>query len=241
MGSLSAAELLTLWEQGLSQPDYQRALLLLAAAYPEEGWPQLARLSLGQRDGLLLNLREQLFGPRIVSVATCPHCGDRLELVFTAADVRQPAADLPLTVETAGYRVDFRLPNSEDLAAIASQVDLTAATRQLRQRCLQSAHYQAQPVPTTDLPQSVTAAILAQMEAADPQADIRLALDCPACAHHWQLVFDVVSFFWAELTVWAKRLLQEIHLIATAYGWPEADILALSSQRRQLYLEMIYG
>jgi hypothetical protein len=44
---------------------------------------------------------------------------------------------------------------------------------------------------------------------------------------------------WAEIEVRAKRLLLEVHLLATAYGWSEAEILSLNAQRREFYLEMV--
>ncbi len=52
-------------------------------------------------------------------------------------------------------------------------------------------------------------------------------------------MFDVVSFFWSEICVQAKRLLREVHTLARAYGWREADILNMSTARRQFYLEMV--
>ena len=77
------------------------------------------------------------------------------------------------------------------------------------------------------------------MAQADPQADVQLALSCPACSHQWQSVFDIVSFFWSEMNAWAYRILREVHILASAYGWREADILAMSPYRRQLYLKMV--
>jgi hypothetical protein len=77
------------------------------------------------------------------------------------------------------------------------------------------------------------------MAACDPQAEVLLDLNCPACGHGWQALFDVVAFFWAELAAQAKRLLREVHTLARAYGWREADILGMSARRRQFYLEMV--
>ena len=37
----------------------------------------------------------------------------------------------------------------------------------------------------------------------------------------------------------AKRLIGEVAELAQAYGWSEADILAMGSSRRKLYLEEI--
>jgi hypothetical protein len=73
----------------------------------------------------------------------------------------------------------------------------------------------------------------------DPQADIQIALTCPACLHQWSAAFDIASHLWIEVNSWAMRILDEVHRLASAYGWSEADILELSPMRRQLYLGMI--
>jgi hypothetical protein len=64
-------------------------------------------------------------------------------------------------------------------------------------------------------------------------------LTCPQCAHQWQAPLDIVSFLWSEVHAWAIRLLREIHELASAYGWSEAEILALSPWRRRAYLELV--
>ena len=76
--------------------------------------------------------------------------------------------------------------------------------------------------------------LAAQMEECDPLAEIRIDLDCPACGYHWQILFDIASYFWTEISAQAKRLLRDVHTLARAYGWREADILAMSGVRRQL-------
>jgi hypothetical protein len=76
---------------------------------------------------------------------------------------------------------------------------------------------------------------------ADPQADIELALACPACGQVSRHEFDVLAFFWSELQAWARNLLLEVHALAQAYGWTEPQVLALSPRRRRLYLEILRG
>ncbi len=52
-------------------------------------------------------------------------------------------------------------------------------------------------------------------------------------------VRDIASFLWKALHAWAKLMLGDVHELARAYGWTEADILALPSPtRRQIYLEL---
>jgi hypothetical protein len=79
------------------------------------------------------------------------------------------------------------------------------------------------------------------MAEVDQAGDFQLSLRCPACEHAWLAAFDIGGYFWAEVHAWATRLLQEIHELASAYGWCETDILALSTPRRQAYLELIRG
>ncbi len=78
------------------------------------------------------------------------------------------------------------------------------------------------------------------MAQADPLAETRLALECPSCAHAWEESFDIAGFLWEEIEARARRIVFDVHALASAYGWTEAQILALSavSRRRALYLEM---
>lgn len=243
MRSPSTADLLTCWERGLSQSLVHRAVNLLVLACPEMTIEQAAGLNIGQRDRLLLILRERLFGSEMVSLATCPVCGDCLELKFHTSDVcsvSETEITPPLSVD--GYDVEYRLPTSQDLLEITylpAEIPESPIKHQLLERCVLSALHQGQPIPAKKLPASVVEAIATAMSQADPQADIQLTLVCPACDHQWQALFDVVTFLWSEIHAWAKRVLQEVHRLASAYGWREADILAMSPQRRHLYLEMI--
>lgn len=244
MRPLAEAELLSVWEQGLSQPPDRQALLLLAAACPETPVQTLAELSIGQRDAGLLTLREWLFGAEVVALAVCPACREQVELNFTVADIRVHPPRLepipPQSITAAGYEVSFRLPNSLDLAALVGVGGVAAARRLLLNRCLIEASYQGRAVEE-DLPLEALAAVESRMSEVDPQVEVQLALACPACAGEWSAVFDIVSFFWQEITAWAYRTLRQVHHLALAYGWREADILALSPWKRQFYLNLVHG
>ena len=239
MRALSAGELLTVWEQGLMQQPVQKALALLTVACPEISDSQLAQLSIGHRDGLLLNLRERIFGSQIQSIATCSKCGERLELIFDVADIRTNAPTEPLEtslVRFDSWEVEFRLPNSLDLIAIASHDNSQDA---ILERCLLQVREREEIQPIAKLPTEMKSAVVTQMAKLDPQADVQLNLCCPLCSHQWLSAFDIVSFFWSEIHAWAIRTLREVHILASAYGWGEAEILTMSPYRRRLYLEMI--
>ena len=68
--------------------------------------------------------------------------------------------------------------------------------------------------------------------------DLELALECPDCSQRWLAAFDIATFLWHEIDVWARRTLREVHALARAYAWREPDVLALSPTRRQIYLEL---
>ncbi|PZO52631.1 MAG: phage baseplate protein [Phormidesmis priestleyi] len=225
MRALSVRELLQVWEQGCSQSPTNRALTLLSVACPDIAMKELAELSIGQRDARLLSLREWTFGSHLVSVVNCPSCGDRLELNFSIADICT-ASEIPppstLSLKQEGYLVRFRLPNSCDVANATTQ-DAVIAQQQLLERCLVEALYKAEPYSLEQLPKGILDAVVEQMALADPQADVKFALTCPACQHAWKSVFDIVSYFWDELNVWAVRLLREVHVLASVYGWHETD------------------
>lgn len=243
MQPLSASELLTIWEQGLAQTSIQRALSLLSAASPGIPPDSLARLPVGQRDGRLLTLRAWTFGKQLLGMAACPACDERLELAFNVDDIRVAASEeVPdaFDLEVDDYCLRFRLPNSLDLAAgVADAGDTNTLRQHLLQRCFLDAEHDGKAQTLSQLPLSVITTMATHMAEADPQADVQTALACPSCQHQWQVAFDIFAFFWAEINEWARRTLREVHLLASAYGWREADILALSAWRRQLYLNMV--
>jgi hypothetical protein len=89
------------------------------------------------------------------------------------------------------------------------------------------------------LPEAIVAAVSRRMNELDPQADTQIALACPECHHQWQTPLDPISYFWSEIQEWGHRILRDVHALASAYGWREVDVLALSAWRRQAYLELI--
>jgi uncharacterized protein (UPF0212 family) len=246
MHPLSATQILEIWERGQGRHDIERALTLLCAAYPNQAVQQLATLTVGQRDAHLLALRELTFGCQLNCLTECPKCAERLEFALNVADIQmvKPTEVKDIHIQDYVLAVDefelkFRLPTSWDLMALARIKDTTAMSAQLLRRCLLQVSYQGMPVEVNALPPEAIAQLSEKMVEADPQAEVLLALNCPACGHNWQALFDIVSFFWAELTVRAKHLLRDVHILARFYGWREADILAMSPVRRQFYLDLV--
>lgn len=151
---------------------------------------------------------------------------------------------ITLTIED--YRANFRLPTGLDLASIETCTDTHQAEEQLLRRCIQSVVRTREDSndgeildDVSQLPAALTDAIIERMAQADPQADMRLALNCPNCNHEWHATFDIATYLMKEIHNWAKRILREVHDLARAYGWREADILAMTPTRRRAYAELL--
>lgn len=245
MRELTASDVVRAWEAGRSRHPVDRGLLLLALACPELSWEHLADLSVGQRNGRLLGLREATLGPALSGYAKCVHCGEALEFQFSAASIRQPEPSTDAFVfSAAGYRLTCRLPTSRDLAALAAGMtgdvsDVDRARHVLIERCTAEASLDGSPIQAAEVPDAILPGLADAMSELDPGAETRFLLSCFNCGKEFSALFDIVSYFWTEIEAYAKRLLHEVDVLARTYAWREADILAMSSFRRKYYLDMI--
>jgi hypothetical protein len=242
MRAWTASDILNIWEEGKPSRWVDRGLLLLAAWDGTKSIETLSALTIGERDACLLEMRDKLFGPHLLCIAACPRCSQQLEFDLKGPDlkIKKPdAAGDVFTINEGDYQVSFRLPNSRDLSDLPQDSDETLMRQQIIQRCFNQALRSGREIPPDALPEKILSAVVGCMSEMDPQADLRLGLECPQCKNRWDEVFDILPFLWSEIQSCALRLLREVHVLASAYGWSEAEILALSSIRRQAYLELI--
>jgi hypothetical protein len=230
----NAESLLRLWERGEREHPIDRALSMLAV-FCDKPARELARLDVGRRDALLFKSRALLFGSEIEGFAACGRCGCAIAVSMTAPETAATEAGAP-DDEDAWYSlgqneraVEYRLPTSLDLAAIARCDSVETARRRLLERCVRGAD---------DADDAVLAGAVREIARRVEPASLDVALDCPECGHAWSLDFDIASFFWEEVRARARRLLREVDALARRYGWGERDILALSDTRRRHYLEL---
>lgn len=250
MQTLSASDLLNVWEHGIGRTPVEQALVILNIVFPQLSEEMLARLDVVQRDRCLLYLRELTFGSRLKGQADCPACPERLELEFDIKDLHSSMLPLPdLEIMTSwnsetsfsinGYELIYRLPTSMDLRTIQEATNAESGRQQILEACILSAQHNQKNIVVNELPSEALHAFAEHMNDTNPLANLTFAATCPACGHAWEIIFDIVSLFWSEIHAWSLRLLREVHTLATAYSWQEADILAMSAWRRQKYLELI--
>jgi hypothetical protein len=243
-GILSNSDLIAFWERGSGQHPVDRALMLISACSASEPHDELARLSIGARDTRLLEIYEGLFGPSLNAFAQCPACNEPLEYTLSAHELKastsSAAHPAPLTLEEGPISLRLRLPDSLDLRAVSTCTEPEHAAKILTERCIVEATLGGQPARAADLPPNITETISSALAAADPGAEMLIDLNCAVCSHVWQVTLDIERFLWSKISATAKRLLRDVHALASAYGWREPDILALSTVRRQTYVEMAW-
>jgi|SRR5919204_1829304 hypothetical protein len=227
MQAPTAAELLGAWERSAGLGPVEREDVLLGLVSPDE---DPAGLSVGARDARLLELREFLFGGVLDGAADCERCGESLEYSIESAELGGDWVAGELELSVLGHELRVRAPTGADLAAAAATRDLEAARAVLVERALGS----------NDLSADVLAAAAERLAELDPLVDTSLALTCPACGHEWTVALEIGAWLWLELESWARRTVLDVHALASAYGWSEAEILALGP-RRELYLELVEG
>ena len=239
MRALTVSEIIQLWETACRYHPVDQALSMLQPVLPDHSRDQLAAMTLGQRDALLLSLRKATFGDALPGTSHCPACSGTIEFELNCSelqnDVVEPHEERLLQ---DGYSVTIRPLNSFDLAAAAGASSARQSRAMLLSRCVSDACYRDKTIELDALPAEIENRIAETALAADTQAEILLDLDCPDCQQKWQSVLDIGHVLWLEINARAQRLLMEVHVLARAYGWGEAEIFELSPIRRAAYLQM---
>lgn len=236
------ARLLDGWDRAVTLPRPWRELAVLESA---SGTPMadLSRLSIGERDRQLLQLRIALFGPQMECETSCPACGTRLEL---PVDARTLLVDAPthdanaFVVHEGTTHVRFRLPDSIDVAAcLQGGADPGTAAMTLARRCVQMCDGEAEGGDGAPYSDDLLMRVADRMASLDAQADLVFSLTCIDCAHVWEAPFDPAAALLADVEAYMARLTGDVHQLARAYGWAEASILAMGASRRQRYLALV--
>lgn len=184
---------------------------------------------------LLLHFRARRLGDEMTLGFACGNCRARVEVPIRVSDFladirKRPATDVaPDSSRPGWFLLDgagFRLPTAGDQAEIVGRPD---AVRLLADRCLDG-KARTQPVRRR---------IERAMAAMAPEVSRSLAGSCPCCGAALEAPLHVARVVIGELRRAAATVHDDIDLIARAYHWPEAEIVALPQDRRRAYAERI--
>ncbi|MEL6475709.1 MAG: hypothetical protein AAFR17_00155 [Pseudomonadota bacterium] len=192
---------------------------LLVACVDGVGAAEVETWTYAKRRQGLMAIAVATHGPARDVTVTCPAegCGARLDLSLDlwalAQDWREVRAPLP-----GGGAL--RLPSPVDLAAAGDDLLL---------------HLLDGAPPAGDWRPDAEEALAN----ADPLGDMILEARCPDCGGPILHPYTLEPGLVAELAGEAQALMDEIHVLAMAYHWSEAEIIALPPARRQHYLDRI--
>jgi hypothetical protein len=207
-------------------PEALALLELLPDLTVAEGGVEWPRLPLSDADFLLLRIRQAAIGDRLLAEARCV-CGCRLEIGFSISDYLRhhaPIKPKSAVAEDGWWRLGearFRPPTLGDAIEALESAD---PAKFLMGRCVEGRS---------------SSKVEAELERIAPGMDSDLASVCPDCGAAIQLAFEPRSFVMRELREQAAFLDEDVHLLATAYHWSFAEILALSRRRRLQFAERI--
>ncbi len=238
---MTSAQIIDLWEHGRNQSIAERAQLLLQLAFPQASKGELLRLTLGQRDSVLLRLREMTFGPTLACVGECPECGalgERgIELPRLLGEPPSNPGRVDFLFDQDGFQIQFRPLRGTDLHLLQRAKDSEAARELLMSCVIASCRRNGLELDIKRLPDHILEELSASVVDADPQSELWVEIECPECGAEYDAILDIMNFFWREIAAEARRTQAEVAYLVRAYGWSAPKILKMSGERRRLYME----
>jgi hypothetical protein len=217
-------------------------------------------LLVGDRQYLLLKLREATFGDIVQSTVNCPwsECRQKVDIDFSLENVpiktstdKGPIYTAELSPEAAYVdeqgdqhrKVRFRLPNGGDQEALSSLIVTNEALAQtkLLERCIKKVG--PFDVSGTDiishLSPNARMEIEKWMDTVAPKVELTFDADCPECQRQFSLPFALQDFFVGELSISQELLYREVHYLASHYHWSEREIMQMTRNKRRKYIEVL--
>ena len=235
MRALQGETLLTAWERCGQQQGLTRSLGLLLVAQAGGDSEEVAELPLAERNGLLLQLRAISFGTKLEGYCVCQECGAKLEFEMDCRELLKqqiPGQGQVWQESECEYRI--RPATTNDLLNCLNAENQREAKSILLKRTVTMLHQDPDSAYTEPRPDWI-----ARFEAVNASAEIRLEVRCTECEALSAVDLDIAEFLSTETMVAGKRLLADIHTLASTYGWSESAIAGMSNVRRQAYLSMI--
>jgi hypothetical protein len=159
-------------------------------------------LSIGDRDYLLLRLRQLDLGDAVHQVARCPSCAQKVDIDFAISELPVRRLEQPrktYAIEIGGHRLMLRLPNGADQAALETlgTTNPAAANSTLFARVVLDVDGHGPPEEDTTRawPVAMRAELAAWLQANAPGPDLFIDIACPYCHADMSYSFDLDAFF----------------------------------------------
>ncbi|MER5384420.1 hypothetical protein ABT040_29855 [Streptomyces sp. NPDC002688] len=228
--------LLEAWDQASVAPVAGRGAVLVQLAGLCPDLDSALDLEVGECAALAALAHARAFGREVAGVITCSSCAELLSAQVslpTAHELVAAAATRPQQAVVAGFTV--RAPTMRDLLAAAESPDRACAV--LLSRCVRRSD--GSPVDPAELTAQEQSLLDEAAEAITDDTLPMLGMRCPACDYQVRAALDIAAVLWDRIDITAPALMEEVAVLAQAFGWSEADLLAMPAARRAAYLAKV--
>jgi hypothetical protein len=207
--------------------------LLASAAGTSVGPGSAANLTVSDCDRLCASIYLEYFSDRIESRAKCKDCQESFDLTFSLSSLmeslnsQRSGAPDEFGVFTAADGRRFRLPTAGEQRQLTGLGAEEAVATLLEQCVIEGSASAPDPV------------IEKAMAEAGATLDVDLDAICPHCEAAQTLRFDMQSYLFRALGYERLFLLDEVHRIASAYGWAYNEIMELRRDDRRRFARLI--
>ena len=224
--------------------------------------PSIIRnLSIGDRNFLLLKIREITFGSKISAVVPCPWhgCGAKMDIDFNIEDIPVRAGSKPAqkwyTISlvrnhftnpdsfTETVEMNIRVPDGEDQEVISPLLEINQvhASKVLLSRCISYKGDSGDSIMkiVDNLTSGGIHYIEQQIEELSPAVDMTIETNCPQCKRAFDVPLNIQDFFFGELKISKHMLRREVHYLAYHYHWSEQEIMSFPRDTRREYIEIL--
>jgi hypothetical protein len=136
--------------------------------------------------------------------------------------------------------IRVRLPTGDDQRYWLSNPPRDSGWETLATRLVTQLNGQPLPAGWT-VPPAWLEEIGSELQRRDPLGNLDLRTPCPECGDELAVEFDLEATLLELLGKEQQRLLDQVHRLASAYHWSEAEIVALPGHRRRYYLSRLEG
>lgn len=181
----------------------------------------------------LLALTDHRAALALTSSCADPACGEAFEFELPLSALPDGASgDDPMVVRLDAERsAALRRPTGDDLRRWR---DAAPASRDEAVRTMLSALVVGGEAGVGD-----EARLAEAMAAMDPLVAFSVSCHCPVCGAPSEVGVDLEALALKRLEARQRALVLEVHRFASAYGWTEAEVLALPPKRRARYLALM--
>jgi hypothetical protein len=235
MSLRTRAGLLAAWEATVAVPELARGPALVAEAGLADDLDAALDLPLGESAALAARLHADAFGDEVEGLVTCEPCGTVLDVSVPLAELPAPRGDATVVVAPGG-ELRVRAPTTRDLLAARDSPDPAQA---LLAACVTGAG--GAPADPDALDEASLALVDDAAEELAGAAAIVVRVACPECGAAVAAPLDVGALLAERVARAAAEALGEVAELAAAFGWSEAEVLALTPLRRRAYVELVRG